>query len=147
MRSICTTFRSAFAALRKIPSAREAFMDSHTFQDAVLRNLQTLSGATQRISEEAKSSFPDVDWRTIAAFRNVLVHNYLVSTWRRCGKAWKGTSQNSSASSRRCWSVVHPLQNSRRVASSPSQPRPSPFHSNLSNPPFGATCGSSDCYE
>jgi len=56
---------------------REAFMDSHTFQDAVLRNLQTLSEATQRISEEAKSSFPDVDWRTIAAFRNVLVHNYL----------------------------------------------------------------------
>lgn len=56
---------------------RDAFMSSHTAQDAVLRNLQTMAEATQRLSEAAKAKRPDMEWRTIAAFRNVLVHDYL----------------------------------------------------------------------
>ena len=56
---------------------RESFMASHTFQDAVLRNLQTLAESTQRLSDAAKLSHPDVDWRRVAAFRHVLVHIYL----------------------------------------------------------------------
>jgi uncharacterized protein with HEPN domain len=56
---------------------REEFMLSHTLQDAVLRNLQTMSEATQRLSEAAKTEYPEIEWPRIAAFRNVLVHNYL----------------------------------------------------------------------
>lgn len=56
---------------------RESFMASHTFQDAVLRNLQTLAESTQRLSGTAKSAHPEIDWRRVAAFRNVLVHGYL----------------------------------------------------------------------
>jgi uncharacterized protein with HEPN domain len=55
----------------------EEFMQSHTLQDAVLRNLQTMSEATQRLSEAAKTKYPEVEWSRIAAFRNVLAHNYL----------------------------------------------------------------------
>jgi len=55
----------------------EAFMGSHTLQDAVLRNLQTMAEATQRLSEGAKAARPAVQWRAISGFRNVLVHNYL----------------------------------------------------------------------
>lgn len=55
----------------------EAFLDSHTIQDAVLRNLQTMSEATQRLSDAVKNSRPEIEWGRIAAFRNVLVHNYL----------------------------------------------------------------------
>lgn len=54
----------------------EFFKDRKT-QDAVLRNLHTLSESTQRLSDELKDKYPDVDWRTIAAFRNVVVHDYL----------------------------------------------------------------------
>jgi uncharacterized protein with HEPN domain len=43
----------------------------------VLRNLHTLSESTQRLSSGFKGSYPDVDWRDIAAFRNVVVHDYL----------------------------------------------------------------------
>jgi uncharacterized protein with HEPN domain len=43
----------------------------------VLRNLQTLSEATQRLSDALKAAHPAVEWDRIAAFRNVLVHNYL----------------------------------------------------------------------
>lgn len=45
--------------------------------DAVLRNLQTLSEATQRLPDEIKSRHPDIPWQRIAGFRNILVHGYL----------------------------------------------------------------------
>ena len=52
-------------------------MNRELIQDAVLRNLQTLAESTQRISDELKALHPEVDWRAIAGFRNVLVHDYL----------------------------------------------------------------------
>lgn len=45
--------------------------------DATLRNLQTLSEATQRIPESVKRRFPEIPWDAIGGFRNILVHNYL----------------------------------------------------------------------
>jgi uncharacterized protein with HEPN domain len=60
-----------------IAGGRETFMQSHTLQDAVLRNLQTLSESTQRLSDPWKARYPEVEWRRISAFRNVMVHNYL----------------------------------------------------------------------
>ena len=58
-------------------TGREGFLQTHTLQDAVLGNLQTLSEATQRLSDAAKAGHPEIEWSRIAAFRNVLVHNYL----------------------------------------------------------------------
>jgi uncharacterized protein with HEPN domain len=45
--------------------------------DATLRNLQTLSEATQLLPDPLKSQFPTIPWREISGFRNILVHNYL----------------------------------------------------------------------
>lgn len=56
---------------------KKAFLSSHTLQDAVLRNLQTMTESTQRLSESTRERYPEVEWRHIAAFRNVLVHDYL----------------------------------------------------------------------
>lgn len=56
---------------------RDPFMASHMIQDAVLRNLQTLAESTQRLSDAAKAPHLQIEWRRIAAFRNVLVHDYL----------------------------------------------------------------------
>ena len=58
-------------------SGKTAFLKSHLHQDAVLRNLHTITETTQRLSEDLKASNPDVEWATLAAFRNVLVHDYL----------------------------------------------------------------------
>jgi uncharacterized protein with HEPN domain len=60
-----------------VAGGREQFMASHTLQDAVLRNLQTMTESTQRLSDTLKVAHPDVEWRRIIAFRNVLVHDYL----------------------------------------------------------------------
>ena len=54
-----------------------AFLSSHTLQDAVLRNPQTMTESTQRLSESTKERHPEIEWRHIAAFRNVLVYDYL----------------------------------------------------------------------
>ena len=58
---------------------KEHFLNSTTHQDAVLRNLQTMSESTQRLSCSVRALRPNVEWEKIAAFRNVLVHNYLGS--------------------------------------------------------------------
>lgn len=45
--------------------------------DAALRNLQTLSEATQRLPEVLKQEHAAIPWAQISGFRNILVHNYL----------------------------------------------------------------------
>jgi uncharacterized protein with HEPN domain len=60
-----------------VAPGKDAFLSSHTLQDAVLRNLQTMSESTQRLSDAVKVRYPEIEWRRISAFRNVLVHNYL----------------------------------------------------------------------
>lgn len=56
---------------------KSVFMDSALVQDAVIRNLQTMTESTQRLSDSLKFAHPSVDWRAIAGFRNILVHDYL----------------------------------------------------------------------
>ena len=62
---------------KNISIGLDAFLASETAQDATLRNLQTMSEASQRLSIELKLTRPDIEWERIGAFRNVLVHNYL----------------------------------------------------------------------
>jgi len=57
--------------------AKETFLASSMVQDAVIRNLQTLSESTQRLSARAKEGQPVIDRRKIAGVRNILVHDYL----------------------------------------------------------------------
>ena len=52
-------------------------MESTLIQDAVIRNLQVLGESARRLSEETKARRPEVDWRGIIGFRNVMVHDYL----------------------------------------------------------------------
>jgi uncharacterized protein with HEPN domain len=56
---------------------KEYFLEDRKTQDAVLRNLHTLAESSQRVSKSLKEQFPQVDWRILSAFRNVVVHDYL----------------------------------------------------------------------
>ncbi len=56
---------------------RARFDASRLVQDAVIRNLQTLAESSQRLSSEIKGTEPQVPWRELAGFRNVIVHGYL----------------------------------------------------------------------
>jgi uncharacterized protein with HEPN domain len=68
---------------RYTASGQQAFLSDTMIQDAVLRNLHILSESTQRLSGVLKDKHPEVDWASIAAFRNVIVHNYLGVDLRR----------------------------------------------------------------
>ena len=56
---------------------RDTFVGSRMVQDATFRNLQTMAESSQRLSDGLKATEPDISWRQIAGFRNVLVHGYL----------------------------------------------------------------------
>lgn len=56
---------------------RSRFDASRLVQDAVIRNLQTLAESSQRLSSEIKATEPQIPWRELAGFRNVIVHGYL----------------------------------------------------------------------
>lgn len=56
---------------------RARFETSRLIQDAVIRNLQTLTESSQRLSDSIKAAEPQVPWRELAGFRNVIVHGYL----------------------------------------------------------------------
>ncbi|MFN0070045.1 MAG: DUF86 domain-containing protein [Chloroflexota bacterium] len=45
-------------------------------QDAVLRRLETLSDAASHLSTSLKQRHPNVPWRDVGDFRNVLAHGY-----------------------------------------------------------------------
>lgn len=68
---------------------KEYFMEDRKTQDAVLRNLHTLSESSQRISNNLKEQYPQVDWRILSAFRNVVVHDYLGISLNRVWASWK----------------------------------------------------------
>jgi len=52
------------------------FIDDQRTQDAVLRRLETLSDAASHLSDDLKQRNPQIPWRNIAGFRNVMAHAY-----------------------------------------------------------------------
>ena len=54
-----------------------AFASDTLIQDGIVRNLQVLAESTMRISDDTRARWPEVAWRAIAGFRNVVVHDYL----------------------------------------------------------------------
>lgn len=53
-----------------------AFSASRQIQDAVLRNFEVMGEATKRLSSTVRDAHPDVPWRQVAGFRDVLIHDY-----------------------------------------------------------------------
>lgn len=66
----------AIAKINRI-EARGDIRQDDVLYDAALRNLQTLSEATQRLPDTLKSRYPTIPWKQISGFRNILVHDYL----------------------------------------------------------------------
>ena len=44
--------------------------------DAVLRNLEIIGEAVKNISEETRQKYPNVKWRKIAGFRDIVTNEY-----------------------------------------------------------------------
>lgn len=66
-----------------------SFMASSRDQDAILRQLTIVGEAAKRVSEEFRTSHPEVPWRRVAGFRDVVVHDYFKVESRKSGKSFK----------------------------------------------------------
>ncbi len=44
--------------------------------DAVLRNLEIIGEAVKNISEETRQKYPNVKWRKVSGFRDIVAHEY-----------------------------------------------------------------------
>ena len=49
--------------------------DERTF-DAVMRNLEITGEAARHVPAEIRDRYPEVEWRSIAGFRDVAIHAY-----------------------------------------------------------------------
>ena len=56
--------------------SRDAFLDSAMAQDAVIRNFEIIGEAVKQLSEATRTQYPEVPWRRLAGFRDVLSHEY-----------------------------------------------------------------------
>jgi len=54
----------------------EDFVKNEMKLDAVVRNLEIIGEASRNIPAEIKEKYPDVEWRKIGDFRNILAHEY-----------------------------------------------------------------------
>jgi uncharacterized protein with HEPN domain len=65
---------------------REAFLEQSIIRDAVTNNFAVIGEATKRLSEDTRAKNPQVPWKRIAGFRDVLIHGYdridVDETWR-----------------------------------------------------------------
>jgi uncharacterized protein with HEPN domain len=69
-------------AIESYCAAASVESDGRTL-DSVLRRLQILTESSKRVSHELKAACPDVPWRELAGFRNVVVHDYLAISTER----------------------------------------------------------------
>lgn len=62
------------------------FATDNLRQDAILRQLTILGEASKKISNELRAAHPEIPWRKVAGFRDVVVHDYfgvdLREVWR-----------------------------------------------------------------
>ena len=54
----------------------EQFSADERTMDAIVRNLEIIGEAVKKLPPELKAARPDVDWKKIARFRDIVVHHY-----------------------------------------------------------------------
>jgi len=54
----------------------ETFIENRMVYAATIRELEIIGEATGKISQTLKMKYPNIDYRTVKDFRNVLAHEY-----------------------------------------------------------------------
>ena len=54
----------------------EDFEDQSMMKNACIRQLEIIGEACNRISEEIRQKYPQIEWSQIVGLRNILIHQY-----------------------------------------------------------------------
>ena len=55
---------------------REAFAQSYEIRDSVILNFIVIGEATKNLDEALTNQHPNISWKGIAGFRDILIHRY-----------------------------------------------------------------------
>jgi uncharacterized protein with HEPN domain len=55
----------------------EQFLSDDKTIDAVIRNFEIIGEAANRLPDEIRDQYPNIDWHRIRGFRNRIVHDYM----------------------------------------------------------------------
>ncbi len=58
------------------------FINNSMIKDAVIRNMEIVGEAANRLPAETKERNPQIDWQRIRGFRNRIVHDYFGIEYR-----------------------------------------------------------------
>ena len=61
----------------------EQFYGDRQAQDAVLRRLEVIGEAVKNVDEDFRNKYPEIPWKKIAGFRDVLIHEYFGVSMKR----------------------------------------------------------------
>lgn len=53
------------------------FLNDSKTSDAVIRNFEIIGEAANRLPDDIKEKYPEIDWYRIRGFRNRIVHDYM----------------------------------------------------------------------
>jgi len=60
-----------------VSAGRDPFFKSRMEQDAVVRNFEIMGEAVKNMSDKFKQSHPEIPWKRVAGFRDILIHDYM----------------------------------------------------------------------
>jgi uncharacterized protein with HEPN domain len=52
------------------------FLTNTLFQSAITRQIEIIGEAANKLSDDIKEYYNNIEWRSIAGFRNILIHEY-----------------------------------------------------------------------
>lgn len=74
--------------------SEKLFCEDLRTQDAVLRRMETLADSASHLSDDLRTRHPEIPWRQIGDFRNVLAHGY---TDVRLDRVWSAIAADLPA--------------------------------------------------
>lgn len=100
-------------------AGREAFFNDPLIQDAVMRNFEVIGEAAKRVPDDFRQAHPELPWRSLAALRDVLIHQYegvsLSQVWQIVESELAGLHQAIAA-------LLPPLDQLERELAGEDQP-------------------------